>query len=152
MAAPSGKFWIPMPRARAIEAGSRVMSAWAARAKEMPTAIPSGMLCMVMASTSRVFRRPRSPGPAVQKLRREVGEQNVHPGQKGDAQDGAPAAGSQPVPPAACDCSMAGIRSDHILAAIITPAAKPSMIRCSPALAVRRKRKTVAAPRAVIKR
>jgi len=47
---------------------------------------------------------------------------------------------------------MAGIRSDHILAAIITPAAKPSMIRCSPALAVRRKRKTVAAPRAVIKK
>lgn len=81
-----------------------------------------------------------------------MGEQNVHPGQKGDAQDGAPRRGD----PAGAACGLrlfdAGIRSDHILAAIITPAAKPSMIRCSRALAVRRKRKTVAAPRAVIKK
>ena len=58
MAAPSGKFWMPMPRARAMAAGRRVGSLRAARAKEMPTAIPSGMLCMAMASTSRVLRRP----------------------------------------------------------------------------------------------
>ena len=152
MAAPSGKFWIPMPRARAIEAGSRVMSAWAARAKEMPTAIPSGMLCMVMASTSRVFRRPRSPDPRSRSSGVRWGSRTSIPARKAMPRTEPPAAGSQPVPPAACDCSMAGIRSDHILAAIITPAAKPSMIRCSPALAVRRKRKTVAAPRAVIKK
>lgn len=42
------------------------------------------------------------PGPAVQKLRREVGEQNVHPGQKGDAQDGAPRRGD----PAGAACGL----------------------------------------------
>ena len=40
-----------------------------------------------------------------------------------------PAAGSQPTIPMASASSMAGIRRDHMLAAIITPAAKPSRSR-----------------------
>ena len=58
MAAPSGKFWMPIPaaraRAEAIMAGS---SPRAARAQATPTAMPSGMLCRVTASTSMAVRR-----------------------------------------------------------------------------------------------
>ena len=44
---------------------------------------------------------------------------------------------------------MAGMSRDHTLAAIITPAAKPSMIRCREREGVRRNKKTVAAPSVV---
>ena len=40
-----------------------------------------------------------------------------------------PAAGIQPISPAAFACSMAGMSNDHMLAAIITPAAKPRSVR-----------------------
>ena len=41
---------------------------------------------------------------------------------------------------------------DHMLAAIITPAAKPSIIRCSCPLMPPRSKNTMAAPREVIKK
>ena len=46
---------------------------------------------------------------------------------------------------------MAGMSSDHMLEAIITPAAKPSMIRWSTGEAAPRKKNTTAAPAAVIR-
>ncbi|CAN3967394.1 30S ribosomal protein S6, partial [Dysosmobacter welbionis] len=51
-AAPSGKFWMPMPMARA--AAPAKPSPPDTRAKASPTAIPSGTLCRVMAVISRV--------------------------------------------------------------------------------------------------
>ena len=65
MAAPSGKFWMPMPAASASAVASAAGSpVWAARAKLRPTAIPSGMLCRVTALTSRVVRRQPQDGPS----------------------------------------------------------------------------------------
>ena len=55
MAAPSGKFWMPIPMARA--AAPARFSPFAARAKASPTAMPSGTLCRVMAVISRAFCR-----------------------------------------------------------------------------------------------
>lgn len=46
---------------------------------------------------------------------------------------------------------MEGMSRDHTLAASITPAAKPSITRCSPGEDWRRNRKTTQAPRAVIR-
>ena len=149
MAAPSGKFWMPIPRARATAAVSWAgVSPWEASAKEMPTAIPSGMLWRVTARTRRGVRRPR--------WRKDSGvswgSRASMASRKAMPRTDPPAAGTHPTMPMASASSMAGIRRLHMLAAIITPAAKPSMIRCSPAPAVRRKRKTVAAPRVVIKK
>ena len=62
-----------------------------------------------------------------------------------------PAAGIQPIPPAASASSMAGISSDQTDAAIITPAAKPKKIRCAPAPAFFRNKNTTAAPSVVIR-
>mgnify|MGYP005769927803 CR=1 FL=1 len=62
-----------------------------------------------------------------------------------------PAAGSQPAMPWACASSIAGMSSDHILAAIMTPAGKPSRTRCREREVRLRDKKTIAAPRAVIR-
>ena len=61
-----------------------------------------------------------------------------------------PAAGSQPTIPMASASSMAGMRRDHMLAAIITPAAKPSITRWRAGEICLRNKKTRAAPAAVI--
>ena len=63
-----------------------------------------------------------------------------------------PTAGSQPVSPEASASSMAGMSRLHTEAAIITPAAKPRKIRWMDALSCFRNRKTMAAPRVVIKK
>ena len=58
IAAPSGKFWIPMPTASAVAeaiiAGS--LPCWAAKTKERPIAIPSGILCKVTAAINNFVR------------------------------------------------------------------------------------------------
>ena len=54
-AAPSGKFCRPMPRARAT-APANAPPSRAATEKLRPTAMPSGMLCRVTASTIMVVR------------------------------------------------------------------------------------------------
>jgi len=57
-ASPSGKFWIPIPRARAIAAPNEAAGKPAAIVpKATPTARPSGMLCNVMARISKVLCR-----------------------------------------------------------------------------------------------
>ena len=63
-----------------------------------------------------------------------------------------PAAGSQPGRPNSWAFSMAGMSRDHMLAAIITPAAKPSMIRWRLGEIWLRNKKTMAAPKAVIRK
>jgi hypothetical protein len=59
------------------------------------------------------------------------------------------AAGTQPGTPISSERAMAGASSDQKLAAIITPAAKPS-IQSSTLRDMSRRQKTTAAPRAVI--
>ena len=63
-----------------------------------------------------------------------------------------PAAGIQPIPPEAVASSMAGINRLQTEAAIITPAAKPRKILWIKAFTVLRKKKTIDAPKAVIKK
>ena len=115
-----------MPRARAMAAGRRVGSLRAARAKEMPTAIPSGMLCMAMASTSRVLRRPEPSRGAWRKAGVRWGRRVFMVTRNRTPRTEPPAAGNHPGSPASSAASMAGMSRDHMLAAIITPAAKPS--------------------------
>ena len=56
-AAPSGKFWIPMPMASAIAAPIEAAGCPAAAApKATPTASPSGILCKVIARTRSTER------------------------------------------------------------------------------------------------
>lgn len=73
MMAPSGKFWIAIPRDRAkAPATESVVLPAAAPAKTTPTAIPSGILCKVTAKTSIAvfFKRERGPsGTSVSKCR-----------------------------------------------------------------------------------
>ena len=69
IAAPSGKFCRPMPSASAraeaaVTAPPGTLSAEAARAHARPTAMPSGILCSVTASTSRVVRRQEEGCPS----------------------------------------------------------------------------------------
>ena len=63
--APSGKFWMAMPRARA-RAPALVMPAFPERkpAYTTPTAMPSGMLCRVTARISLVVRLRPVLGPS----------------------------------------------------------------------------------------
>ena len=62
-----------------------------------------------------------------------------------------PAAGIQPMCPAACASSIAGISRLQTEAAIITPAAKPINTFCTPPVICLRKKNTIAAPSVVIK-
>ena len=150
MAAPSGKFWMPMPSARAVAAVSRLGSPlWAARAKETPTAIPSGMLWKVMARTSRMLRRLAGGRSCRSRSGERWGSRASMLRRKAMPSTEPPAAGSQPGRPMSSARCMAGMSSDHMLAAIITPAAKPSMIWCRAEAACLRKKNTVAEPAAV---
>ena len=63
-----------------------------------------------------------------------------------------PAAGIHPVPPEASASSIAGIKSDHMEAATITPAAKPKRIRCASGEDSFLKKNTTAEPSAVMKK
>ena len=152
MAAPSGKFCTPTPRARATAAVNRAgSSAWAARAKETPTAMPSGILCRVTASTSiRVRRREVWPSRQWKDSGAKWGSRASMASKNAMPRADPPAAGSQPARCSSRAFSMEGMSRDHTLAASITPAAKPSITRCSPGELWRRNRKTTQAPRAVI--
>ena len=137
-AAPSGKFWSPTPRARA--AAPARASPSEARAKARPTAIPSGMLCRVMA----VIKRAPPWSPCRFSKRSSIA-----------ARKAAPAAvptdaGPQPGRPRASARWIAGSSRLHTAAAVITPAAKPSIRRCQRLWPSPVRIKTVPAPRAVI--
>ena len=95
-------------------------------AKSRPTDIPSGMLCSVTAETSSVVRfqpdgTPSGSSEPAWRCGRNVSSamRNATPRRN------PPAAGSQPGTPRFSACSIAGLRSDHTLAATMTPAAKP---------------------------
>ena len=119
MAAPSGKFWMPIPMARA--AAPARPSPSAARAKARPTAIPSGTLCRVMAVMRRVFCRQSSRG-----TRRSRGSRLSSAARNTTPSSIPAAAGSQPGSfPSARAWSMAGSSRLHTEAAVMTPAAKP---------------------------
>ena len=154
MAAPSGKFCRPMPSARAKAPVYRAGSSpcWAARAKEKPTAMPSGMLCSVTARTSRVVRFQEEECPSgwsAPRCRWGITESRAM--RKPTPRRKPPAAGSQPGTPWLSASSMAGISRLHTEAATITPAAKPRKIRWAPSVTRLRKKKTIEAPRTVIK-
>ena len=136
IAAPSGKFCRPMPSASAraeavVTAPPGTLSAEAARAHARPTAMPSGILCSVTASTKSVVRFSGVCGPSGSfepgcrcGITASSARRNTAPSRK------PPAAGTQPgSPPASSAISMAGIKRLHTLAATITPAAKPRNTR-----------------------
>lgn len=97
-----------------------------------PTAIPSGMLCSVTASTIMTVRLKLLTGPSACSLptwrcgiRWSSASKNRTPNQK-------PAnAGKNANFPSAADCSIAGISKLQIEAATMTPAAKPARERCT---------------------
>lgn len=66
---------------------------------------------------------------AVEGFRCEVGEQIVHGQKENDAKDRSTSGGQPTGIPMASASSMAGMSRDHMLAAIITPAANPSRTR-----------------------
>ena len=126
---------------------------WAARAKVRPTAMPSGMLCSVTASTSRVERRNVDGRPsACAAPRCRWGSRPSSASMSRMPSTKPPAAGTQPMPPAASASSMAGMSRLHTDAAIITPAANPRKIRCMASPDRRRRKNTIAAPSDVIKK
>ena len=123
-----------------------------ATAKATPTAIPSGMLCKVTARTSRVvlLNEEESPSGCFSPrcrcgISRSIKRRKTPPRIK------PPAAGIQPICPLASASSIAGMRRDHTDAAIMTPAANPKKTLCIFSCMSFFKKKTVAAPRAVIK-
>ena len=113
--------------------------------KATPTASPSGMLWMVMDSTSRMIRRtpPLSTFPRERDTSLSDAQRNSAPVR--NPMVATNHAGS----PGSCSAlAMAGSKSDQKLAAIMTPAEKPSMrFRTFGRGDV--KKTTVAAPRAV---
>ena len=122
-AAPSGKFWMPMPRARAMAPAAP--SPAAARAKARPTAMPSGTLCRVMAVMRRVFCRQAS---LTSFSLRKRGSRPSSAARNTTPSSIPAAAGSQPGTfPSSDAWSMAGRSRLHTEAAVITPAAKPSI-------------------------
>ena len=153
MAAPSGKFCSPMPMASATAPGrAAAPPSRAATAKARPTAMPSGMLCSVTASTTMVVRFRWAGGPSGSSLpmcrwgsRRSSSIRNTPPSTK------PPPAASSALWPCSSAISMAGMSSDHTDAAIITPAAKPRKARCSPAPMSFLNKNTVPAPSTVAK-
>ena len=127
MIAPSGKFWMAMPTARA-RAPAMVMPASPinAPAKVTPTDMPSGMLCSVTARTSMVvfFNEVSTPSGSVLSrcrcgIKLSSARRNAMPPKK------PPAAGTHATCPISPAISIAGISSDQTEAAIITPEANP---------------------------
>ena len=153
MAAPSGKFCRPIPIANATAAANVVEApADVDKAKDRPTAMPSGMLCSVTANTSIVVLFRELFGPSGSSLpgcrcgsALSSASRNRPPNTK------PPPAGSHSGIPSSFACSMLGIKRLQTEAAIITPAAKPRKADCIPCFISLRIKKIVAAPRAVIK-
>jgi hypothetical protein len=140
-AAPSGTFCSPMPKASAAAPENALAPPEAASAAARPMTMPSGRLCSVMASTTRPLcpRPPESSPPAT------CSSQS-----RPNAPMHSPAAGGSHAgtgPPAARP--IAGSSRLHTLAASITPAAKPSIMRWARGPGGRRRKKTDAAPSAV---
>ena len=148
MIAPSGKFWMAMP-SESASAPAAVICACPDRypAYTTPTAMPSGMLWSVTASTIIVVRCRRLFGPSACPLFAcrcgmmwSSASKNKMPAQNPST------AGKNDHRPSAAECAMAGISRLHTLAATITPAAKPVSARCTASLSVFFRKNTHAAP------
>ena len=151
MIAPSGKFWMAMPRAKAIAPASVMFDAPLIQpAKTTPTAMPSGKLCSVTASTISVVRASWVEGPSGASSPRcrcgiawSSAKRKSMPNQKPIA------AGINASLPHASLASIAGTSRLHTLAATITPAAKPASARSTSVDSWSRMKKTSAEPRVV---
>ena len=108
--------------------------------------MPSGTLCRVMAVISRVFCR-QAPSPP----RRRRGSRLSSAARNTTPASIPPAAGSQPGNGPSAARSMAGSSRLHTEAAVITPAAKPSMARWDRGRGAPGRKNTTAAPRVVIR-
>ena len=130
IAAPSGKFCMPIPIAKAIaDAYIAGLSCWAANANESPTAAPSGILCNVTAKIRSVVRFEVDAGPSRTfskgcKCGMIWSNPNRNNAPSANPHVGIIHPGSTPAPAS----SIAGISKLHIEAAIITPAANPRKI------------------------
>ena len=132
MMAPSGTFWMAMPKETAMALAREMFVApLSAPAKTTPTAIPSGRLWMVTARASMAVleRWERMPsGLSVPMCRwgvsSSMSKRKPMPKRKPTA------AGRTDHLPLSASISMAGISSDHTDAATITPEAKPSSAFC----------------------
>ena len=152
MAVPSGAFCNPMPSASAIAPPSDACSMPAPAAPNAtPIARPSGMLWSVIASTSKVRRFHDVRGPSASRIcpnmcrcgsDMSASRMNAPPSRNPTA------AGSQGIEPIASARAIDGASSDQKLAAIITPAAKPSEM-CNSRLLPLSTTNTTAAPSAV---
>lgn len=144
MIAPSGKFWMAMPR-ESTKAPPRVTMESPERypAKTAPTAMPSGMLWIVTASTSMVVLDKVLRGPSASSLptcrwgiRRSSASKNKMPHQKPAA------AGKNAHVPKEAERSIAGMSRLQMEAATITPAANPVSPRRRPSVRSRFKNST----------
>ncbi len=149
--APSGKFWMAMPKER-VSAPAAVM-VWVPAvqpASTIPTAMPSGILWRVTASISMVFRLNWERGPSGSGLFwcrwgmvRSRRRRNRMPSQNPMA------AGRKAHWPRDADWFMEGMRRLHMEAAVMTPAAKPVRARRRLVRRVPFIRKTQAEPKVV---
>lgn len=151
--APSGKFCraIPIANAHAADIGIVEPSA-KADAKITPTAMPSGMLCKVTAIDNIVLRchcllgeSPSGVSAPMCKCGISVSSNN----RNNIPATNPTAAGSHSLRPALTDISIDGKMSDHMLAATITPDAKPSSSFLTLAAISVRSKNTMAEPNKV---
>ena len=151
MMAPSGKFWMAMPRLSA-RAADRVMAVPPLRisAYTTPTAMPSGRLCSATASTSMVvfFMWQRGPSHTALFMCR-WGMILSSTSRKAMPSRNPMAAGRNASLPRWSDWFMAGISRLQMEAATITPAAKPVSARRSSGFMPLRITNTQAEPSAV---
>ena len=150
---PSGKFWIPIPMAKAMAPAMVAPSMpLAAAPNNTPTAKPSGMLWSVMANTNRVVLCNWVLTPSVScslKLMWRCGSflskknKNIAPVKKPTAAGIQDALGY-----IRSESSMEGNNNDQKLAATMTPPVKPSMPSSRPRCMFLKK-KTRLAPAAV---
>ena len=151
MTAPSGTFCRAMPAASAKAAAAEMkVSPERAPAKTTPTAMPSGRLWSVTASTSIVdLPRPQLLPSGQSEPRCRCGMMVSSSRRKPTPNMKPAAAGSQPVTFCCSASSMAGMMSDQTEAAIMTPEAKPRSSFWIPGLTSPFRKKTKQEPRAV---
>ena len=147
MMAPSGTFCTVMPMASAITpAAVTLPPPESSPASATPTAMPSGRLWMVTASSII-----KCPGRFFAARSSGVRSRSSHKRPPTPAKKPI-TAGPHARCPARSAISMAGISSDHTIAASITPEAKPSIPFFSPERSSFFMQNTAAAPAAVPKK
>ena len=157
--APSGKFWMAIPMDR-VRAGSMAewtsvpaLTAVRAAASTTPVVIPSGTLWMVTADSIIVVREALEGRPsAASFLEWRCGVKVSMRRRKAKPTARPTAAGTKAQAPMSALCSIEGCKSDQMLAATITPAAKPRRIFLSQSGISFLRKKTIEEPRVVPRR